>query len=91
MVKFKLDREEKTSQRYVAAAKANIYRVRLTINPEFCQITRKTKELYTYENIQYNIVLKDQHGLFGVRDFVLPPKFQIFLSTYKMPDHEVLN
>ena len=54
MVKFKVERDENNvMQRYIAASKGNNYRVRSMINPAFCQIVRKTKSLYTYEEISY--------------------------------------
>jgi hypothetical protein len=52
MVKFKLDREnEQVTQRYVEACRGTVLKVRSMINPEFCKVVRKTKELKTYEPI----------------------------------------
>ena len=35
--------------------------------------------------------MKDIFGLYGVSDFIIPPKCQIFLSTYKAKEDELLN
>ena len=92
MVKFKYDKEfSHISQRYVVACKSSHYRVKSTIKPSLCKIERKTKDLYSYEPISYELVLRDEFGLFGVRDFILPQNCQIFLSTYKVKEKDLLN
>ena len=85
MVKFKIDKEySNVAQRYIAACKGNTFRVKSTIKPELCSAIRTTSDMRTYEPIFFNITLKDEFGLYGLSDFILPPKCQIFFSTYKI-------
>lgn len=49
-------------------------KVKSMINPEFCKAKRLTQEPRTYEPIEYQFTLRDEFGLYGVPDFIIPPK-----------------
>ena len=53
---FKIDREDEKNcknQRYVEGCRAYVYKVRSTIKPQFCEVTKKTEDLRTYEPIDF--------------------------------------
>lgn len=58
----------------MSSSRSSLYRVRSTIRPEYCEIVRKTGDPRTYEPIYYIMTLRDEYGLYGLTDFILPPK-----------------
>ncbi len=59
------------------------------IAPEMTKVKLLTEELNSYEDINFEIKLSDKLGPFGNPGFVLPPRCQIFLSTYAISGNQL--
>jgi hypothetical protein len=89
-VKFKLEREnEHIAQRYVAATRSSICKVRSMVVPELTKVRLLTDDLRSYENIEFELQLFDRFGPFANPGFVVAPRCQLFLSTYAAKGEEI--
>lgn len=54
------------------------------------KIKQITETPCSYEDISFEVQLFDQYGPFGSSSFVLPPRCQVFLSTYTIKADDLL-
>jgi hypothetical protein len=89
-VKFKPEREnERVPQRYVAATRSAICKVRSMVVPELTKVRLLTEDLRSYEDIEFEVQLFDRLGPFANPNFVVAPRCQVFLSTYAIKGDEL--
>ena len=60
------------------------------IVPELTRVKLITENPCSYEDIEFQVELYDKYGPYGSPSYVIPPKCQIFLSTYAIKSEELL-
>lgn len=89
-MKFKLDKDDSLTQRAVECSRGNVLRLKTLVLPELTKVKLITENPCSYEDITFEVELFDRYGPYGSPSLVLPPKCQIFLSTYAISGDELL-
>ena len=71
-------------------SRGNLWKIRSLVIPELTKVKQLTENPCSYEDIEFEVELFDQYGPFCSSSYVLPPRCQIFLSTYTIKADDLL-